>query len=67
MRPGQTFVHLLKCFLTDERGQDLVEYALLVTFVTLAGGGIFAIATDSVGGIWRVANDEVSRANAALH
>ena len=26
---------LLKCLVRDERGQDLIEYALLATFVSL--------------------------------
>ncbi len=32
----------------DERGQDMVEYALLAGFVAVAGGAVFPPASDSI-------------------
>ena len=37
MRPGYLkLVYRLKCLMTQEVGQDLVEYALVVAFISLA-------------------------------
>lgn len=33
---------------TDERGQDMVEYALLAGFITVAVGATFPPASDSI-------------------
>ena len=40
-------------FLADERGQDLIEYTLLMAFVALASAGIFVNAGKSVKGTAR--------------
>jgi Flp pilus assembly pilin Flp len=37
---------------TDERGQDLIEYTLLVAFVALASAAVFIGAGSSISGIW---------------
>ncbi len=58
-------MNLLKNFLRDEQGQDLVEYTLLLAFVALAAAGIFTLAGNSVKGIWSTANLQLSNANAA--
>jgi Flp pilus assembly pilin Flp len=39
-------------FLTDEQGQDLIEYTLILAFVTLASATVFVAAGTSVNGIW---------------
>jgi Flp pilus assembly pilin Flp len=51
-------------FLQDEQGQDLVEYTLLLAFVALASAALFIGAGSYVSGIWAVANDQLSKANA---
>jgi len=56
---------LLRRFLQDEQGQDLIEYTLLLAFVCLASAALFISAGGSVGGIWTQANSQLSNANAA--
>ena len=46
----------------DERGQDLVEYTLLLAFVALASGTIFAGAGGSITGIWGMGSNSLSNA-----
>ncbi len=36
----------------DERGQDMVEYALLAGFIAVAAGAIFPPASDSISTIF---------------
>ena len=36
----------------DERGQDMVEYALLAGFITIAAGAVFPPASDSISTIF---------------
>lgn len=50
-------------FLRDERGQDLIEYTLLLAFVCLASAALFLSAGGSVGGIWTTANSDLTIAN----
>ncbi len=56
---------LLNGFLSNEEGQDLIEYTLLLAFVCLASAALFISAGGSVGGIWTTANTELTSANAA--
>ena len=56
---------LLKRFLKDEQGQDLIEYTLLVAFVALASASLFVSAGGSISGIWVNASTQLSAANAA--
>lgn len=53
---------ILKNFLRDEQGQDLIEYTLLLAFVALASAALFISAGGSINTIWSTAN---SRLNAA--
>jgi Flp pilus assembly pilin Flp len=39
-------------FRTDERGQDLIEYTLMLAFVALASAALFASAGGSIDTIW---------------
>ena len=56
---------LLKNFLREESGQDLIEYTLLLAFVALASAALFLGAGGSVAGIWNVANSRLADANAS--
>jgi Flp pilus assembly pilin Flp len=56
---------LLKSFLNDDSGQDLIEYTLLMAFVALASAALFIGAGKSVQGIWSATNSELSAANAS--
>jgi len=50
------FLHLL----TDERGQDLIEYTLLLAFVALASAALFIGAGGTVNTIWSTANSRLT-------
>ena len=49
--------------LYDEQGQDLIEYTLLLAFVTLASSALFLGAGNSVKGIWSLTNSQLATAN----
>ena len=54
---------VIKSFLRDEQGQDLIEYTLLLAFVALASAALFIGAGNSVSGIWSVTNSQLVVAN----
>jgi Flp pilus assembly pilin Flp len=54
---------MLKNFMRDEQGQDLIEYTLLLAFVALAAAALFMSAQTSISQIW--ANASTKLANAA--
>ena len=56
---------ILKHFLRDDQGQDLIEYTLLLAFVALASAALFISAGGSVNTIWSVANSRLSVAAAS--
>ena len=55
----------LRNFWNDDRGQDLIEYTLLMAFVALASAALFLGAGNSIMGIWTSTNTQLSAANAA--
>ena len=55
---------LLKNFINDDQGQDLIEYTLLLAFVALASAAVFIGAGTSISGIWTLANNRLANANA---
>lgn len=54
---------MLKRFILDEGGQDLIEYTLLLAFVALAAAALFINAGTSISNIWSKANSRLSDAN----
>jgi Flp pilus assembly pilin Flp len=56
--------HLLKTFVKEEQGQDLIEYTLLMAFVALASAALFIGAGGSISGIWTSTNTSLAAANA---
>ena len=46
----------------DEDGQDLIEYTLLMAFLTMASAALFIGAGSSVSKIWSVSNSTLSTA-----
>jgi Flp pilus assembly pilin Flp len=56
---------MLRNFIKDESGQDLIEYTLLLAFVALASAAIFIGAGTSVSSIWNIANSRLIAANSA--
>jgi len=55
-------VSILKSFLRDEQGQDLIEYTLLLAFVALASAALFITSGTSINAIWTVANQRLNQA-----
>jgi Flp pilus assembly pilin Flp len=53
----------IKRFLSDERGQDLIEYTIILSFVTLSVVGLFMGAGKNVKGVWAASNNSLSQAN----
>ncbi|HXN48743.1 MAG TPA: hypothetical protein VN893_18985 [Bryobacteraceae bacterium] len=58
--PGET--KMLKSFIRDEQGQDLIEYTLLLAFVALAAAALFVTASKSISTIWINASTKLSQA-----
>jgi Flp pilus assembly pilin Flp len=65
--PERKMMKLLKGFLQEESGQDMVEYTLLLAFVALAAGGLYAGIGTSVLNIWTKAGTDLTNANTAAH
>ena len=53
----------LRNFWTDEQGQDLIEYSLLMAFVALASAALFLGSGNSIKGIWSTTNSQLTAAN----
>lgn len=53
---------LIRQFVREEAGQDLVEYTLLLAFVCLASAALFIGAGKSMGSIWEDTNVIVENA-----
>ena len=53
----------LRNFWSEEEGQDLIEYTLLMAFVALASAALFIGAGASVKGIWSTTNSQLTAAN----
>lgn len=51
---------MIRSFILDDRGQDLIEYTLLLAFVALASAALFISAGGSINTIWSVANSQLS-------
>jgi Flp pilus assembly pilin Flp len=47
---------------TDEQGQDLIEYTLLMAFVALASAALFISSGTSISKIWSTTNVQLSAA-----
>lgn len=58
-------MNLLRNFLNDEQGQDLIEYTLLMAFVALASAALFIGAGGSIQGIWSTSNSQLVAANSS--
>lgn len=54
-------------FWRDERGQDLAEYSLLLTFVALACISFLGIFQPNTTAIWHTANTDLTSANTAAN
>lgn len=50
------------CLWSNEQGQDLIEYTLMLAFVALASAALFSTAGGSVNTIWSKTNSQLSTA-----
>jgi Flp pilus assembly pilin Flp len=57
--------NLLRKLVKDEKGQDLIEYTLLLAFVVLASAALFISAGGSIKGIWTQSSTILSQACSA--
>lgn len=57
--------NLIKNFLVEEQGQDLIEYTLLLAFVCLASAALFINVGTSISTIWTTASGITSNAASA--
>ena len=64
-RVGSQFGRVWNQFGNDERGQDMVEYTMLLAFVCLASAALFIGVGQSLSSIWSVANSRMSAAASA--
>jgi Flp pilus assembly pilin Flp len=55
----------IRNFWSDDQGQDLIEYTLLMAFVALASAALFIGAGGSISGIWTTTNTQLAAANTA--
>ena len=46
----------------DDRGQDLIEYTLMLAFVALASAALFSSAGGSINTIWSNTDSQLSTA-----
>jgi Flp pilus assembly pilin Flp len=56
-------IHRAIEFGKDDRGQDIVEYSLLLAFVALAGAAAYIGISRSTNTIWGVMNSRLAAAN----
>jgi pilus assembly protein Flp/PilA len=52
---------LLKRFVKNEEGQDLIEYALLAGFISLVAVAAITSVGQGVNGVYNNINDQVSK------
>jgi len=52
---------LMRQFFTDETGQDLVEYELLLAFVLCITGGIFLMSGSSFISVWTSTDNNLTK------
>jgi len=55
----------LSRFWTEEEGQDLIEYTLLITFIVIACMWFVGMGHDPVNGVWTTANKNITSAQGA--
>jgi Flp pilus assembly pilin Flp len=52
-----------RSFWGGEEGQDLVEYSLLLAFVSLAGAALYVGMATSTNSIWSIVNSRLAAAS----
>jgi len=62
-RKCEVDVSVRASFWQDERGQDMVEYSLLMAFVCLSGAALFIGMGRTSGTLWGIVNNRLAAAN----
>ena len=57
--------NLVKRFLVEQEGQDLIEYTLLLAFVCLTAAAVFIQVGQNASTVWSVASTQMSGAASA--
>jgi pilus assembly protein Flp/PilA len=57
---GTTMLDMIKRFINDEEGQDLVEYALLLVFLALAAIAVLPTLGSSVNRVFSQSNSSLN-------
>ena len=52
-------------FWREEHGQDLIEYSLLLAFISLSGAAMFIGMGQTTSGLWSIVNSRLAAANQA--
>lgn len=63
MQPAEAVPEGTVNFLVEERGQDLVEYSLLLAFVVVSSAALLLVNMSSIVGIWTSTNELIHTAN----
>lgn len=53
----------IRSFWSDEQGQDLIEYSLLITFIAIACAALIGAGRPAVNSIWQTGNSDLTQAN----
>jgi Flp pilus assembly pilin Flp len=54
-------------FWTEEQGQDLIEYSLLVAFVAMASAALFSSSSGSIASIWAKTQRGLDKADKGIN
>lgn len=58
-------VEWVKGFCSEEEGQDLIEYSLLITFIAIACAALIGSGRSAVNSIWQTSNSDISQGYSA--
>ena len=50
----------IRKFWSEEEGQDLIEYSLLITFIAIACAALIGSGRSAVNSIWQSSNSEIT-------
>ena len=62
-RKCEVDVSVITSFWEDDRGQDLLEYSLLLAFVALTGAALFISMGSTTKTLWGIVNTRLAAAN----
>jgi Flp pilus assembly pilin Flp len=57
--------YLLKSFVREEAGQDMVEYVLILAFVCVGAAAIITTVGQDIRGVWTITSSHLVNANTA--